>query len=93
MNVGMMWEINRKLSLSQNVANAAAHYEKKYGRMPNMCIVNPTDMDGDVKTMTEVVGPQPAATITVQRYRYVVKGVLIVGVDEIPDYAKAGATS
>ena len=46
MQSGMMWFDNDKqTSLSAKVNKAAAYYRKKYGRSPNLCMVNPKMLD------------------------------------------------
>jgi hypothetical protein len=42
MNVGMLWfDNNPKTALLAKVHEAAEHYRAKYGRMPDLCLVNP----------------------------------------------------
>ena len=41
MNVGMLWlDDDRKRSLDEKVNRAVEYYREKYGRMPEMCLVN-----------------------------------------------------
>jgi len=54
MNTGMMWyDADPKTTLSTKVERAAEYYERKYGRRPNTCLVNP-------RMLEKVPGP-PAA--------------------------------
>lgn len=39
MTVGMLWFDNSKDSLAEKVRRAVAHYVKKYGRRPELCLV------------------------------------------------------
>ena len=53
MNLGMMWyDGDQKKPLERKVAEAAAYFQKKYGEIPNACIVNPVDMPAG---LTELV--------------------------------------
>lgn len=41
MNVGMLWlDTDRKRSLDEKVLRAAEYYQEKYGRFPELCLVN-----------------------------------------------------
>lgn len=41
MNVGMLWlDDDKKRSLEEKVKRAVEYYREKYGRMPEICLVN-----------------------------------------------------
>lgn len=41
MNVGMLWlDDDKKRPLAEKVQRAADYYEEKYGRSPELCLVN-----------------------------------------------------
>lgn len=41
MNVGMLWlDDNKRRSFSEKVQRAADYYQEKYGRLPELCLVN-----------------------------------------------------
>ena len=42
MDAGMMWFDNSKQALALKVEEAARHYERRYGRWPNVCEVHPS---------------------------------------------------
>ena len=43
METGMLWYDNDpKTTLTDKVARAVEYYRKKYGRDPNLCLVNPS---------------------------------------------------
>lgn len=43
MNIGMLWFDNDpKTDLSVKIEEAAKYYQKKYGQMPNVCMINPS---------------------------------------------------
>ena len=42
MNIGMLWFDNdQKVSIPKKVARAAAYYQQKYGKDPDLCFVHP----------------------------------------------------
>lgn len=45
-NSGLMWFDNTDKPLAEKIADAMIHYRKKFGANPNLCIVNPTDLEG-----------------------------------------------
>lgn len=41
MNVGMLWlDDDKRLTIDEKVKRAADYYQNKYGRSPDMCLVN-----------------------------------------------------
>lgn len=43
MNVGMLWFDNdRQTALADKVLRAAEYYQRKYGHLPDMCLVHPS---------------------------------------------------
>lgn len=74
MQAGMMWFDNDKnTSLSAKVSKAAAYYQKKYGKKPDLCMVNPSMIDSKDKL---------DAKITVRPYQPIVSGHLWIGIDD-----------
>ncbi|HID51633.1 MAG TPA: hypothetical protein EYP41_06320 [Anaerolineae bacterium] len=42
MNVGMLWlDDDKQRPLEDKVSRAADYYREKYGRLPDLCLVNP----------------------------------------------------
>ncbi|MBM3151889.1 MAG: hypothetical protein FJZ96_06760 [Chloroflexi bacterium] len=79
MNIGMMWLDNDpKTPLSTKVERAADYYRRKYGRLPDLCLVNPV--------MLGAKGPEPAPTrgerIAIRSLRSILPGHLWLGVDD-----------
>ncbi len=74
MNIGMMWfDDNPKTSLKVKVNEAAEHYREKYGRNPDMCLVNPAML----------AEPQmQEGKVVVRALRSILPGHLWIGVDE-----------
>lgn len=61
MKTGLMWfDDDPHRLLEDKVLRAAAHYERKYGQLPNLCFVHPSAFNGngngkqDVKKAGEV---------------------------------------
>jgi hypothetical protein len=74
MNVGMMWFDNDpKTALTAKIERAAKYYQTKYGRIPNLCLVNPKSMTDDISMSGNIsIRPQPL----------VLPGHLWIGLDE-----------
>lgn len=74
MQAGMMWFDNDKQSsLAANVSKAAAYYQKKYGRSPNLCMVNPKMLGGKEEVSDK---------IAIRPYQPIVTGHLWIGIDD-----------
>jgi hypothetical protein len=75
MNVGMLWFDNdTKRTLEQKIKRAVDYYIKKYGRVPEMCLVNP-GMSKDLQ-LTDL------DRLTVRAYRPVLPGHLWIGIED-----------
>ncbi len=71
MNVGMLWYDNDpQTALKAKIDRAADYYRRKYGRLPNLCLVNPS-MLGDKHG--------PAGKVSVQANRAILPGHLWIG--------------
>ena len=76
MHTGMLWFDNDPaVNLAAKVQKAAAYYRRKYGRPPDLCLVNPGMMDGKGKSIA-IVG------LTVRPYRSVLPGHLWIGFED-----------
>ena len=73
MHTGMLWFDNSKTALSAKIRKAIDYYHKKYGRIPNLCLVNPSMLE-DI----EIEG------IVIRPYRPVLPGHIWVGVEDKP---------
>jgi hypothetical protein len=74
MHTGMLWFNNSKTPTGAKIAEAAAYYEKKYGRKPTLALIHPSMWD-DGKPETFSLG-----TITVRPYRPVLPGHIWIGI-------------
>lgn len=44
MNIGMLWyDGDHKKTLQERIESGVRYYVKKYGKMPEICLVNPKD--------------------------------------------------
>jgi hypothetical protein len=62
METGMMWlDTDGKRSLDEKVQRAVDHYREKYGRLPELCLVNSKLIADDTKVGRVLV--QPCKTV------------------------------
>ena len=74
MHVGMLWfDNNPQTALKTKIEKAVDYYRKKYGREPNLCLLNPN--------MTEEVEIE-IGKVTVRPYRPVLPGHLWIGIED-----------
>lgn len=79
MNTGMMWFDNDpKTPLDVKVLKAADYYRHKYGRIPDLCLVNP----GIFEKSPALVGGAQCGKILIRPLRSIMPGHLWIGVDE-----------
>ena len=85
METGMLWYDNDpKTTLTDKVARAVEYYRKKYGRDPNLCLVNPGSFpNGEEKKATNgsdngIV----SGKVAVRSYRPVLPGHLWIGIED-----------
>ena len=67
MNVGMLWlDDDKKRPLDEKVRRAADHYKEKYGRFPELCLVN-IQMLADERQIDKIK-VQPARTVLLNHF-------------------------
>jgi hypothetical protein len=69
----MLWFDDSSATLKSKIQKAADYYHKKYGRLPDLCLVHP-NMLKDVKLEEE--------KITIRPYRPVLPGHIWIGVED-----------
>ena len=81
MHTGMLWFDDSSVNLSLKIQKAVEYYHKKYGRLPDLCLVHPNMLKD---TKLEEGKPALSATegITVRAYRPVLPGHIWVGVED-----------
>ena len=78
MNVGMLWFDNDPHSaLMAKVARAADYYRRKYGHMPDMCLVHPSMLVESHDSIEDQI-----AEVTIRSSRAVLPGHLWIGVED-----------
>ncbi|MEK6587497.1 MAG: hypothetical protein AABY97_01480 [Chloroflexota bacterium] len=84
MEIGMLWYDDSPLALKDRLEKAADYYTGKYGRKPNLCLVNPNMLTEDEVRFNGVL---------VRRGRSVMPGHFWIGVDDDPAEPDLGETS
>lgn len=72
MHTGMLWFDNSQIALDIKIQKAMEYYHKKYGRIPDLCLVHPSMLKG-----TKLEGKK----ITVRPYRPVLPGHIWIGIE------------
>ena len=76
MHTGMLWFDNDPATtLSVKIQKAADYYRKKFGRMPDLCLVNPAMLEKDQKKLE-------LGKLTIRSYRPVMPDHLWIGVED-----------
>jgi len=73
MHTGMLWFDDSQTTLTLKIQKAMEYYHKKYGRVPDLCLVHP-NMLKDSKLDDD--------KITVRPYRPVLPGHIWIGVED-----------
>jgi len=73
MHTGMLWFDDSQTTLTTKIQKAMEYYRKKYGRVPDLCLVHP-NMLKDSKLDED--------GITVRPYRPVLPGHIWIGVED-----------
>lgn len=74
MHTGMLWFSNdKKKSLTERILEAYQYYHKKYGRIPDLCLVHPSDLENQVVDIK---------ALTVRPYRPVIPGHIWIGIED-----------
>ena len=75
MHTGMLWFDNDpKTTLSVKIQKAMEYYSKKFGRIPDICLVNPT--------MLNISQQLELGKLTIRPYKPVMPGHLWIGVED-----------
>jgi hypothetical protein len=75
MHTGMLWFDNSQSALNIKIQKAMDYYHKKYGRIPDLCLVHPSMLEKD-QTKLEV------NKLTVRPYRPVLPGHIWIGIED-----------
>lgn len=85
MTTGMLWFDNSNSTLAAKIQRAADYYKKKYGRMPELCLVHPNMLTGQKLDVL--------LNITVRPYRPVLPGHIWIGIEEKPTEKKESVSA
>jgi len=76
MHTGMLWFDNDpRTTLSVKIQKAMDYYSKKFGRVPDICLVHPSMLDNGKKQIE-------LEKLTIRPYRPVMPGHLWIGVED-----------
>jgi hypothetical protein len=76
MHTGLLWFDNDpRTTLSVKIQKAMDYYSKKFGRIPDICLVHPSMLEGDKKQVE-------LGKLTIRSYRPVMPGHLWIGVED-----------
>ena len=79
MHTGLMWFDNDpRTALSVKIQRASDYYKQKFGRLPDLCLVNPGMLGEKQLEAIEERGMQ----ITIRAYRPVLPGHFWIGIEE-----------
>lgn len=78
MHTGMLWFDNSQKPLETKIKNAMDYYQKKYGRVPDLCLVHPSMMKDDMRIKATFMIDK----LTVRPYRPVLPGHIWVGIED-----------
>ncbi len=73
MHTGMLWFDNSQIALDIKIQKAMDYYRKKYGQMPDLCLVHPSMLKDT---------PLEGRKITIRPYRPVLPGHIWIGVED-----------
>jgi len=73
MHTGMLWFDDTQTSLEIKIQKAMEYYRKKYGRIPDLCLVHPSMLKDE---------KQEDRKITVRPYRPVLPGHIWIGIED-----------
>ena len=56
-DTGLLWfDDSPRRKLEEKVSRAVAHYERKYGQAPDLCLVHPSTLKGNGKKVAKKAG-------------------------------------
>jgi len=74
MHAGILWVDNASgIPLEQRLEKAADFYRRKYGRLPNLCLIHPSMLEASRVRFGK---------LTVRAYAPIVRGHLWIGVED-----------
>jgi hypothetical protein len=71
----MLWFDNSQAALNTKIQKAVDYYHKKYGRIPDLCLVHPSMLEKNQKQLE-------VNKLTVRPYRPVLPGHIWIGIED-----------
>lgn len=75
MHTGMLWFDNSQTALNVKIQKAVDYYHKKYGRIPDLCLVHPSMLEQNQRQLE-------INKLTVRPYRPVLPGHIWIGIED-----------
>jgi hypothetical protein len=75
MHTAMLWFDNSQTRIEIKIQKAAAYYEKKYGRVPDLVLVHPSMLETNQRQLE-------INKLTVRSYRPVLPGHVWIGIQD-----------
>ena len=73
MHTGMLWFDNSQTELNTKIQKAVDYYHKKYGQIPDLCLVHPNMLKDTIVEEEK---------ITIRPYRPVLPGHIWIGIED-----------
>ena len=73
MHTGMLWFDNSQTELNIKIQKAVDYYHKKYGQVPDLCLVHPNMLKDTIVEEEK---------ITIRPYRPVLPGHIWIGIED-----------
>jgi hypothetical protein len=73
MFTGMLWFDNSKITLAEKIKKATDYYANKYHRTPDLCLVHPSMLEGQVIDFGKM---------NIRPYRPVLPGHIWIGMED-----------
>lgn len=75
MHTGMLWFDNSQTALNAKIQKAVDYYQKKYGRIPDLCLVHPSMLEKNQSQLQ-------VNKLIVRPYRPVLPGHIWIGIED-----------
>lgn len=81
MDIGMLWFDNdSSTSFQRKVKRASAHYQEKFGRVPDTCVVHPSMVENGFRDLTQDEAGSRVGTLVVEKSERVLPHHFWIGV-------------
>lgn len=81
MDIGMLWFDNEpSTSFQRKVKRASAHYQDKFGKVPDTCVVHPSMIENGSRELLQEEGETRVGTLIVEKSERVLPHHFWIGV-------------